>query len=105
MLGNHVHQKGSLVNDERLRFDFSHDSAVSPAEIRQIEHIVNTEILKNTEVTTEVMDMEQAKVMGAMALFGKRLSQLQIFVLKILLSMQLLELGVVRINLHQHLLQ
>ena len=72
VLGNHVHQKGSLVNEERLRFDFSHDSAVSPAEIRQIEHIVNTEILKNTEVTTEVMDMEQAKAVGAMALFGEK---------------------------------
>ena len=72
VLGNHVHQRGSLVNDERLRFDFSHDSAVSPAEIRQIEQIVNTEILKNTEVTTEVMDMEQAKAMGAMALFGEK---------------------------------
>lgn len=72
VLGNHVHQKGSLVNEERLRFDFSHDSAVSPAEIRQIEHIVNAEILKNTEVTTEVMDMEQAKAVGAMALFGEK---------------------------------
>ena len=72
VLGNHVHQRGSLVNQERLRFDFSHDSAVSSAEIRQIEHIVNTEILKNTEVTTEVMDMEQAKAMGAMALFGEK---------------------------------
>ena len=72
VLGNHVHQRGSLVNEERLRFDFSHDSAVSPAEIRQIEQIVNTEILKNTEVTTEVMDMEQAKAMGAMALFGEK---------------------------------
>ena len=72
VLGNHVHQKGSLVNQERLRFDFSHDSAVSPAEIREIEHIVNTEILKNTEVTTEVMGMDQAKAMGAMALFGEK---------------------------------
>ena len=67
-----MHQRGSLVNEERLRFDFSHDSAVSPAEIRQIEQIANTEILKNTEVTTEVMDMEQAKAMGAMALFGEK---------------------------------
>ena len=72
VLGNHVHQKGSLVNQERLRFDFSHESAVSPAEIREIERIVNTEILKNTEVTTEVMGMDQAKAMGAMALFGEK---------------------------------
>jgi alanyl-tRNA synthetase len=72
VLGEHVHQKGSLVNEERLRFDFSHDSAVSPAQIREIEHIVNAEILKNTAVVTEVMGMEQAKAKGAMALFGEK---------------------------------
>ena len=49
VLGDHVKQKGSLVDSERLRFDFSHGEAVSPEQIRKIEHIVNSEVLKNTE--------------------------------------------------------
>ena len=65
-------QKGSLVDSERLRFDFSHGEAVSPEQIRKIEHIVNSEVLKNTEVTTDVMGMEDAKAKGAMALFGEK---------------------------------
>ena len=72
VLGDHVKQKGSLVDSERLRFDFSHGEAVSPAQIRKIEHIVNREVLKNTEVTTDVMGMEDAKAKGAMALFGEK---------------------------------
>ena len=72
VLGDHVKQKGSLVDSERLRFDFSHGEAVSPEQIRKIEHIVNSEVLKNTEVTTDVMDMEDAKAKGAMALFGEK---------------------------------
>jgi len=72
VLGDHVKQKGSLVDSERLRFDFSHGEAVSPEQIRKIEHIVNSEVLKNTEVTTEVMGMEDAKAKGAMALFGEK---------------------------------
>jgi alanyl-tRNA synthetase len=72
VLGEHVHQKGSLVNGDRLRFDFSHSDAVSGEDIRKIEHIVNQQVLKNIEVTTEVMSMEQAKEKGAMALFGEK---------------------------------
>ena len=72
VLGEHVHQKGSLVNDDRLRFDFSHNDAVSSEDIRKIEHIVNQQVLKNIEVTTELMNMEQAKEKGAMALFGEK---------------------------------
>lgn len=72
VLGEHVHQKGSLVSEHRLRFDFSHDKAVTAAQIREIENIVNVEVLKNTAVITEVMDMEAAKAKGAMALFGEK---------------------------------
>ena len=76
VLGDHVKQKGSLVDSERLRFDFSHGEAVSPEQIRKIEHIVNREVLKNTEVTTDVMGMEDAKAKGAMALFGEKYGDL-----------------------------
>jgi len=72
VLGEHVHQKGSLVNSERLRFDFSHPDAVSQEQIRQIEHLVNAEVLRNAAVTTEVMSMDEAKNRGAMALFGEK---------------------------------
>ncbi|MDA8651425.1 alanine--tRNA ligase [Porticoccaceae bacterium] len=72
VLGEHVHQKGSLVNSERLRFDFSHPDAVSQEQIRQIEHLVNAEVLRNATVTTEVMSMDEAKNRGAMALFGEK---------------------------------
>ena len=70
VLGDHVAQKGSLVDSERLRFDFSHNEAVTAEQIRQIEHIVNREILRNSNVDTEVMSMDDAKSKGAMALFG-----------------------------------
>ena len=72
VLGEHVTQKGSLVNSERLRFDFSHNEAVSAEQIRQIEHIVNRQILLNSSVDTEVMSMDDAKAKGAMALFGEK---------------------------------
>ena len=72
VLGEHVNQKGSLVNSERLRFDFSHNEAVTPEQIRQIEHIVNREILRNSSVDTAVMSMDDAKAKGAMALFGEK---------------------------------
>lgn len=72
VVGEHVQQKGSLVNSERLRFDFSNNEAVSAEQIRQIEHIVNHEILRNTSVTTEVMSMDAAVNKGAMALFGEK---------------------------------
>ena len=72
VVGEHVQQKGSLVNSERLRFDFSNDEAVTEEKIRQIEHIVNDQILANTLVTTEVMSMDDAVSKGAMALFGEK---------------------------------
>lgn len=72
VLGDHVAQKGSLVDSERLRFDFSHNEAVTAEQIRQIEHIVNREILRNSNVNTEVMSMDDAKSKGAMALFGEK---------------------------------
>jgi alanyl-tRNA synthetase len=72
VLGDHVVQKGSLVDSQRLRFDFSHNQAVTPEQIRQIEHIVNREILRNSTVGTEVMSMDDAKAKGAMALFGEK---------------------------------
>ncbi len=72
VLGDHVTQKGSLVNPERLRFDFSHFEAVKPEELREVERIVNGQIRANTPVETELMDMEAAKAKGAMALFGEK---------------------------------
>jgi alanyl-tRNA synthetase len=72
ILGDHVTQKGSLVDSERLRFDFSHFEAVKPEEIKQIEAMVNQQIMANTEVETSVCDMETAKAKGAMALFGEK---------------------------------
>ena len=72
VLGEHVSQKGSLVNDKYLRFDFSHFEAMTPAQIRQVEDLVNAEIRKNEPVTTELMDLEDAKSKGAMALFGEK---------------------------------
>tara|TARA_B110000046_G_scaffold184818_1_gene224378 strand:+ start:2974 stop:5571 length:2598 start_codon:yes stop_codon:yes gene_type:complete len=72
VVGEHVQQKGSLVNSQRLRFDFSNNEAVSTQQIRQIEHIVNREILLNTSITTDVMSMDDAVEKGAMALFGEK---------------------------------
>ena len=72
VLGEHVEQKGSLVDSQRLRFDFSHGDAVSNEQIRRVEHIVNREILKNTAVSTQVMSMDDAKSKGAVALFGEK---------------------------------
>jgi alanyl-tRNA synthetase len=72
VLGDHVNQKGSLVDSQRLRFDFSHGEAVSAKQIRQIEHIVNREILHNSQVQTDVMSMDDAIEKGAMALFGEK---------------------------------
>ncbi|WP_019602796.1 alanine--tRNA ligase [Teredinibacter turnerae] len=72
VLGDHVTQKGSLVDSQRLRFDFSHFEAVKPAELKQIERIVNGEIRRNTAVTTELCDMDTAKERGAMMLFGEK---------------------------------
>lgn len=72
VLGEHVTQKGSLVNAERLRFDFSHQSAMSPAELAQVEALVNAEILKNISVSKQVMGIDEAMDAGAMALFGEK---------------------------------
>ena len=72
VLGDHVEQKGSLVDSQRLRFDFSHGDAVSNEQVRRIEHLVNEEILKNTAVSTQVMSMDDAKAKGAVALFGEK---------------------------------
>jgi alanyl-tRNA synthetase len=72
VLGEHVTQKGSLVTADRLRFDFSQPTAVTAAEIRQIESLVNQEILANSEVTKEIMPIAEAKQRGAMALFGEK---------------------------------
>jgi len=72
VLGDHVTQKGSLVNADRLRFDFSHSEAVSAEELKTIERIVNEQIRYNSAVATEVCDMDTAKEKGAMALFGEK---------------------------------
>ena len=72
VLGEHVTQKGSLVNSERLRFDFSHFEPVSPDELKTIERMVNEQVLANTPVATELCDMETAQAKGAMALFGEK---------------------------------
>jgi alanyl-tRNA synthetase len=71
-LGDHVQQKGSLVNPKYLRFDFSHNKAVSDAELKQIEVLVNQQILANAEVGKAVMSMDDARQKGAMALFGEK---------------------------------
>ncbi|WP_313686701.1 alanine--tRNA ligase [Pantoea sp.] len=75
VLGEHVAQKGSLVNDKYLRFDFSHFEAMKPQEIRQVEDIVNAQIRRNLAVETNIMDLEAAKAKGAMALFGEKYDQ------------------------------
>ncbi|RUO40530.1 alanine--tRNA ligase [Aliidiomarina taiwanensis] len=72
VLGEHVQQKGSLVNEERLRFDFSHGQAVTPAELARIEKEVNMQVLANTRLATEVMAIDEAKAAGAVALFGEK---------------------------------
>lgn len=72
VLGNHVEQHGSDVNEGRLRFDFSHFAAMTSEEIAQVEKIVNTKIAEAIPVVTEVMSLEEAKKTGAMALFGEK---------------------------------
>ncbi len=72
VLGDHVQQKGSLVDSQRLRFDFSHPQAVTAEELKTIEDMVNEQIRSNSEVTTRLMGMEAAMEAGAMALFGEK---------------------------------
>ncbi|MGG4875238.1 alanine--tRNA ligase [Raoultella ornithinolytica] len=72
VLGTHVAQKGSLVNDKTLRFDFSHFEAMKPEEIRAVEDLVNAQIRRNLPVETNIMDIDAARESGAMALFGEK---------------------------------
>ncbi|AJR02235.1 Alanyl-tRNA synthetase [Enterobacteriaceae bacterium bta3-1] len=72
VLGDHVSQKGSLVSDRNLRFDFSHFEAMKPEQIRQVEDIVNAQVRRNLPIETNIMDLEDAKAKGAMALFGEK---------------------------------
>ena len=72
VLGSHVEQKGSLVTPDRLRFDFAHFSAMTAEELVKVEEIVNEEIAKSMPVITQVMNIEEAKATGAMALFGEK---------------------------------
>ena len=72
VLGDHVMQKGSMVNDERLRFDFSHHKAVTREELSAIESMVYAEVLRNQAVGTEECSMDDAVAKGAMALFGEK---------------------------------
>lgn len=72
VLGTHVSQKGSLVNDKVLRFDFSHNEAMKSEEIRAVEDLVNAQIRRNLPIETNIMDLEAAKAKGAMALFGEK---------------------------------
>ena len=72
VLGTHVAQKGSLVNDKALRFDFSHFEAMKPEEIRAVEDLVKAQIRRNLPVETNIMDIDAARESGAMALFGEK---------------------------------
>ncbi|HGK4026766.1 TPA: alanine--tRNA ligase [Klebsiella pneumoniae] len=72
VLGTHAAQKGSLVNDKALRFDFSHFEAMKPEEIRAVEDLVNAQIRRNLAIETNIMDIDAARASGAMALFGEK---------------------------------
>ena len=72
VLGTHVKQAGSVVEPGRLRFDFTHYTAMTPQEVEEVERLVNEQVLANTEVNTDVMDLDQALQTGAMALFGEK---------------------------------
>jgi len=72
VLGPHVKQAGSVVDPERLRFDFTHYAALDPTEIDEVERLVNEQILRNADVSTGIMDLEAALQTGAMALFGEK---------------------------------
>jgi alanyl-tRNA synthetase len=75
ILGEHVNQKGSLVSDERFRFDFSHFEALTAAELESVEKLVNDQVRANHSLDTKLMDLDAAKAAGAMALFGEKYSE------------------------------
>lgn len=75
ILGTHVNQKGSLVSDSILRFDFAQPEAISKVQLNEIEDLVNQQIRANNPIVTEIMDLEAAKAKGAMALFGEKYSE------------------------------
>ena len=75
VLGEHVNQKGSLVSDERFRFDFSHFEAVTNEELKSVEKLVNEQIRANHSLETKLMNLDEAKAAGAMALFGEKYSE------------------------------
>ena len=72
VLGEHIEQKGSLVDSNKLRFDFTHPKSISKEEILEVENLINNEILKNTRSTTELMTIEEAEKKGAIAFFGEK---------------------------------
>ena len=72
VLGDHVHQAGSLVEPDRLRFDFTHFEAITPDQLHQVEELVNDAILEGYPVVTEVLPIEEAKKKGAVAMFGEK---------------------------------
>jgi alanyl-tRNA synthetase len=72
VLGDHVQQKGSLVDADKTRFDFSHDAALTEDEIRRVEQMVNDEILRNAQTQARVLPIDEAKALGAMMLFGEK---------------------------------
>jgi len=72
VLGDHVHQAGSLVEPDRLRFDFTHFSAITPEELRRVSELVNDQILEGSPVTTQVLPIEEARKLGATAIFGEK---------------------------------
>ena len=73
VLGAHVQQKGSLVDDQRTRFDFSHNAPMTPEQVAEVERRVNEQILSNEDTRVRVMDMDSARAEGAMALFGEKI--------------------------------
>jgi alanyl-tRNA synthetase len=80
VLGDHVAQKGSNITAERMRFDFSHNSALSAEEVQKVQDIVNEQIKRDLPVTMEVMSLDEAKAKGAIALFGEKYeSQVRVY--------------------------